>query len=999
MSTKVLVTSAVRYAEAFYHALATGTPISMAHEQAQWALHDDPRRHLQRRHQDEAGTFVELDDWWMPHLYQQQSVFLQPTQPVSRRKKHQTSPVSYRLNEEMPGELRYGFFGRARELLALERWVRQGKVIVISGFGGIGKTALAREAADWLTRTKMYDGACFVSFEHGGDAIMLLSTLGHYLRIYDGHYNPDDRKAALARLGSIFQRKRTLVIADNLESILPGGEAPLEPEIRTQLWDVFFELAQMGVGVLLTSRDTALGDDRFVPSSRVAFLSLQGLRPNDAYALAIYLLNELEIDRVRAPYAELRDLLVQLDHHPLAIQLVLPSLRDVPISTIRTEFAVLLPKFVDDTEAGRNRSLLASLEHSLQKLSGEQRVLLSRLVPFQGGASEDDLLVIAEIPEADWLTLRQALEQVALLRTERVHKDIAVPFLHFHPVLVPFLQGQYGRGDAGLLARYVLHYPALAIALAGSDYRRPYAVRALVRRELPNLRRTVDLLIEIGEVEAVSDMAHRIAQFLKIFGLERERDELLQRVTKVVATHTQTDEALTEAEWSHEYDLAENEYDSGNLRAAIDRFTTLLRRIEAQPESMGLGKASYAHCMALYWLARCLSADGQPVAAERRLHDALAIIDALLEQYPDEQSYMRQHGVILAELGDILRAQGRFAEAQKAYEERLKVNEQLGSQRSQAVALTQLGTLALIQRNYAEAQLRYRRALDLFHHLGESQMEAVVWHQQGALAEIQEVWADAERYYRESLAIEERLGNEAGAALTCTQLAMVTERSGRPAEAEGWCKRALGLDERIHPGSPSHARDLNTLARLLLNEVQTGRAPIERLAEARDYAEQALAIRETFDASSEVWVTLSILADIADKDRRVEVARDYRHRERETFAVFAGNRYIIDREFESLIADVVTATNGDIQARGKVEAVLPQLEADGWHITGAIQRVWTGVQDWHSLTEEMDPQDALLILRVPETLASSSAGNPGIIRPFTSCRRAGQNVEGKHIHA
>ena len=216
------------------------------------------------------------------------------------------------------------------------------------------------------------------------------------------------------------------------------------------------------------------------------------------------------------------------------------------------------------------------------------------------------------------------------------------------------------------------------------------------------------------------------------------------------------------------------------------------------------------------------------------------------------------------------------------------------------------------------------------------------------------------------------LGNEAGAALTCTQLATVTERSGRPTEAEHWCKRALELDERIHPGSPSHARDLNTLARLLLNEVQAGHAPMGRLAEARDYAERALAIREIFDASSEVWVTLNILADIADKEGRVEVARNYRCRERETFAAFEGNRYYIDRQFGSLIADVVATINGDIQARGRVEGMLPQLEADRWHITAAIHQIWAGERGWHHLTEDMDPQNALVILRVLETLASSA---------------------------
>ena len=111
--------------------------------------------------------------------------------------------------------------------MQIERCLLHGQLVVTHGFGGVGKTALVRETADWLTRTKMYDAATFVSFEHGGDAAMLLSALGTFLGVYDGNYNPNDTKAALAKLEPALKQKRTLVIADNLESILPGGDTPV----------------------------------------------------------------------------------------------------------------------------------------------------------------------------------------------------------------------------------------------------------------------------------------------------------------------------------------------------------------------------------------------------------------------------------------------------------------------------------------------------------------------------------------------------------------------------------------------------------------------------------------------------------------------------------------------------------------------------------------------------------------------------------------------------
>ena len=69
--------------------------------------------------------------------------------------------------------------------------------------------------------------------------------------------------------------------------------------------------------------------------------------------------------------------------------------------------------------------------------------------------------------------------------------------------------------------------------------------------------------------------------------------------------------------------------------------------------------------------------------------------------------------------------------------------------------------------------------------------------------------------------------------------------------------------------------------------------------------------------SSEIWNTLGILADIADLEGRAEDARDYRRRERETFAAFEGNRYHIDQQHGQLIAAIAAAAKGNKEARNE----------------------------------------------------------------------------------
>jgi tetratricopeptide (TPR) repeat protein len=356
------------------------------------------------------------------------------------------------------------------------------------------------------------------------------------------------------------------------------------------------------------------------------------------------------------------------------------------------------------------------------------------------------------------------------------------------------------------------------------------------------------------------------------------------------------------------------------------------------------------------------------VAAEERLREALDIVEVLLKQEPENQRYIHQQGMLLTELGNTLRTQGRYRQARTAYQQSLLLASQLGDVRGQAIVLGELGTVAREERDYDEALTYYAEVRDRLHALGESASEAIAWYQLGRVVQEQENWQEAERCYRMGLELGEQHGNPADTASTYNELAFVVWRAGRPAEAEGWYKRALEWAERERPGSLAQAEYLNNLAVLLVGEVLASRVQPARLAEAREYAEEALRIRESLDASAGPWRTLGILSHIARMEGQIEMALAYQRRARETFAAFVGNRYHIDREHEPLIHAVVAVVKGNTQLRAKVEDVLSKYEKNDWRISNVIQRLWAGERDWHTLAEELDWQEALLILRILETL-------------------------------
>ena len=109
--------------------------------------------------------------------------------------------------------------------------------------------------------------------------------------------------------------------------------------------DVFGDFLRRIENLLRVNSRLVYDPLRLKPGDKVKYRELKGLHPEDAYLLATRLLGSLDIDSGRIPYAGLRDLLAQLDHHPLAIQLVLPALQDVPVAEIRADFGALLPRF------------------------------------------------------------------------------------------------------------------------------------------------------------------------------------------------------------------------------------------------------------------------------------------------------------------------------------------------------------------------------------------------------------------------------------------------------------------------------------------------------------------------------------------------------------------------------------------------------------------------------------------------------------------------------
>jgi hypothetical protein len=237
MSYAVCADAARLFLDGFYGAALRGQPLAQAVSDGRrkLALNTGRRR--------EHGT-VELQDWAIPVLYARAAAAFEPAE-VASGQNAATRTV-----------------GRDMEYFQLERLLRESGSVALDGFAGIGKTALARDFADWLAATSPDQRGPFTidasrcgtlaelttvaSADLGGDG-----TLGSALKLAQGpilidgldgvaDWSSTDRSALFAQVsGRPLPRSPVLLAGRGLGALAEGipclSLGPLGPEALREI--------------------------------------------------------------------------------------------------------------------------------------------------------------------------------------------------------------------------------------------------------------------------------------------------------------------------------------------------------------------------------------------------------------------------------------------------------------------------------------------------------------------------------------------------------------------------------------------------------------------------------------------------------------------------------------------------------------------------------------------------------------------------------------------
>jgi len=279
------------------------------------------------------------------------------------------------------------FLGREQELFDAVSLVyeRDPRVLTIVGPGGTGKTRFAIEVAR-LLGDDAEGGTVFVPLAPLRDAELVLPAVAERL----GAPSPDPAAIA-ARVGE----RRTHVVCDNLEHLLPGAARPLAE----------FVAAAPALRLFVTSREA-------LRIQGEAELDLPPLVRNEAVALFC--------DRARSvrPDVTATDAVVQLcerlDGLPLALELAAARTKLLAPEALLDRLAGRLDALRGTRDAEeRHSTLRATIAWSYDLLDEDEQRLFARLGVFRGGCT---LEAAEAICDADLDTLASLLDKSLLRR-------------------------------------------------------------------------------------------------------------------------------------------------------------------------------------------------------------------------------------------------------------------------------------------------------------------------------------------------------------------------------------------------------------------------------------------------------------------------------------------------------------------------------------------------------------------------------------------------------
>ncbi len=832
MQFSILDDSAIELARVFYTELARGQAPSQALLATRLAM-----RTLDQNREPDQRRF----DWGVPALYlrAQGMRLIDPSVGAQR-----AAPL---LQPRDLGGLVLPriFVGRRSEGRRMQRALRERlPAIYIRGISGIGKSTLA---AKLLDRPGVdLDGTLVIRCNEVSLPADGLTKLASFWQSQgkEGHaeaaalllasqHDPEER--ARKALQTIADR-RYLIVFDNLESWLEPPSPSGRDRGRGE--SIPAHIADDTVRGALRGLLTARSHTTFLFTGRFRWAGFEALPAQ----------NRLEI---HLPELSARQTLLLMN--------ALPRLAAEPLQDKLAAYRRVggHPKTIEllDGWLADGRKLRALLDDPTLggRLAGEWEAyflgeLLARLAP-----AERDALTTLAILETPfwWETARDLLavgvgarQPAAGVSSEE--GDLAVA----SPLLARWLDLsliQHHRTDDDGDAWYTLH-PVV----------REYLLGQLDQAQMRALHERAAAYYGALFVDAARQALAQSRGDAHIAPTEEQIEALARGDPGVVGTWTHQTQDMARAHWAMEQALAwqSHLFQAERFDAAAEIVTAVydvLARWGQRDLAKGLLRRDieaiegFNRAVAQSNLANMLKEEG-------RLAEALATYEQVYETFAalDEKENM---AVALNMQGQVLQNMGAYDRAIEKQEASLQIKCEIGNEEGQAISLHQLSILYRHKEDYETALARSREAEELARKLDNDHFLAKTFQAQGIIFNQMDRSGEASERFRKSLEILRHIGDESGAADSLGELGKLLQDTGQMRKAIAAFKECLEIHRRH--GDPKMGIDLEMLG--TIHERQG-----EHAAALEKY-QQALRIFQQVGMANEARITQQDIARVREK--------------------------------------------------------------------------------------------------------------------------------------
>lgn len=658
------------------------------------------------------------------------------------------------------------FVGRARALAALLARLEEpgGRLVTITGAGGMGKTRLALEAAA-RAFPGFANGVCVVPLAGVRGVELIAPAIATALRL-----SPAGGGDPLTPVLDFLREKRLLLLFDNFEHLTEGAE--LVGRLLA---------AAPGVRALATSRERlGLPGELLFP--------LQGMEVDgEGDAVALFLEGAR---RVRPGFAPDADELASIaricrgvEGHPLAIELASPWVRLLPCREIEAEIAES-QDFLAASHPGlpaRHRSLRSAFDWSWRHLGPEEQGAMRRLAVFRGGFTRAAAMQVADAG----LPMLSALADRSLVRVADAGR------FEMLDVLRACAHDELARDtaeEAGARRRHAAFYAGLMREVSREHRERPgeHALRDGMAADLRNLRAAAEWAARSGDLATFEELLRGLFVFYDGQGRAVEGEEgLAAAVAWLEEMHERA--RGKDADVDRLLGVAMIRY--GVFLAHVGRVQPAVNRLRAGLERAREHGDLDETALALQELAGQAFFAGDYDEAVRLQDEALALWRALGDS--------RGTGRGLTTLGNVALTRGDHPLARRLYGEAVEVLRAAGDRGRLFAPLCNLGIIASLEHDWDAARRLLGESLAAAREAGNARLVANALQNLGAAAWEAGDYAAAEAHLEEAVALCHDLGLRRLLALCLNLLGTVFTARGELRRAGEAATAALAIAVEI----------------------------------------------------------------------------------------------------------------------------------------------------------------------------------------------------------